>query len=253
MFRGAKSDIGIRQFLSHMSSQQDLYGLSRREFIKQMKMAVGGEAYDFLQGLTASDKVTVEQIYKHMLDRFDNRMPPEKAKSRLQALKVTRSDTLVKLMGRILKLIQQASEAYPLSYRQTYVDYHGPQFLINALPTLARNFAMQKLVQLQQRCQTPIPSLADFEEELTQHSQFINEDIAENATAHRAVGSLYATHQSETGMDYYDPQPEGQRSQIHDQGRNYNRRRPGPPGKRSSWQRQTGEESQDGPWDQDWE
>ena len=191
MFRGAKQpDLSIRQFLANMTALQETYGLSEREFLNQMRKAVGGQAYDFVEGHLAEGKCSVRQLYNYLLTRFDRAIPPEAAKKKLQALTAKRTDNLVRLLGNILHLIQQASQAVPPDFRQTYMDSEGAECVIRSLPVLSRNFARQKLVELQQTCDTPIPSFGTFAEVLTQHQQFINEDIEANASGYRIVNSL---------------------------------------------------------------
>ena len=259
MFTGEKlGDLSIRQFLGNLTDLQETYFLSQKEFLSQLSKAVGGQAYDFVQGYLAAGNCSVRQLYRNLLARFDNTIPPEKAKQKLEKLRARRSDNLVRLLGDILQLTQQASQAVPPKHRKTYRDDLGAQTIINALPVLSKNFAREKLVQLQEECKTQIPSFSDLAEVLSRHSQFINEDIAENATGYPAVGSLHATQQAEVNIQDYDRQPYERDRKTQNRRRSHNRRQFNPQEGFSGWQRQVMEddpceESQEGPWDREWE
>ena len=179
--RGGKTgDLSVRQFLSNMTSLQDMYKLSEKEFLAQLMRSCSGIAYDFLIGHLQEGSCNTRQAYQYLLARFDRSLAPEAAKAKLHSLRATKQDDLMKLIGGILQLVTQASLGVPKAFRKLFMDSEANDAIIRALPTQSKNFAQSKLVDLQSSTEAEIPTFHSLAEVLTRHSKMINEDLAAN-------------------------------------------------------------------------
>lgn len=180
MFRGKRhGGVTIKEFLKNMTMLQNNYKLSRQEFKMQMLRATSGIAHDFLAPYVDEETTTVKQIYTFMIARFDNSPTPEEAKKRLYALKATKEDNLMKLIGTILELTNQAALAVPKSFRALFFDSEASESLIRCFPFRSSNFAQEKFIDL--RASTGnVPNFHEFTDILSRHSEMINKDIFTN-------------------------------------------------------------------------
>ena len=181
MFKGrGHQDLSIKEFLTNMNVLQATYKLSVGEFKKQLLKGTSAEAHQFLSGYVEDENVTVRQIYTYLLARFDKSLPPEEAKEKLYALRATKKDNLMKLIGTILHYVNQAAVAIPKNFRKLFVDSESCEAIIRSLPSNSQDFAQTKLVDLQTSLAEQVPPFHEFAEILTRHTRMINQDIRKN-------------------------------------------------------------------------
>jgi hypothetical protein len=182
-FRGFPKDgyLNIIEFLTVLRNAQEQCKLSMKEFIDKMILSSTGEAHEIISYCQEQGE-SVPDIYHNLIMRFDDRLPIEEAKSRLQSFKGTKSMNLAKVESQIMIYANRASSQYPIGVSRTaFYNLEACQALIKSLPIHAQNIATTAYNSLTAKLQMA-PTYSIFTRALNSHRAIIDKDLKQNGT-----------------------------------------------------------------------
>ncbi len=142
-FNGARDGLSIVEYLHNLNQVQEQCHLSLDEFYKAMLASTTGAPYIYIMG-AAKNNEDPANIYHNLLLRYDKRLHPEEARTRLYAYKIPKGTSLAQAESHIHELAEQATSSLPEGPARTIACNHEEvQALFRALPaqssTLVRN------------------------------------------------------------------------------------------------------------------
>lgn len=124
----------IMEFLNTCSDFQNIYHLSKQEFLMYMKNSTTGAVYEYIDCLINS-QASCAEIYRSLFSAYNKTLNPADSATKLNNFKIYKNSNLDRVTQSIMILASRASKLMPKGpARQQYSDMVSFQTLIRALP-----------------------------------------------------------------------------------------------------------------------
>jgi hypothetical protein len=175
----------LEEYLETLNRAQRHELLSRSEFEDFLLQTSTGSPHQLIFSWLRKGQ-SIEQIYKALSLNFDKRLHPEEAKSKLNALKAAKNQTLAMIESTIMKLAQRASELIPAGpSREQVYEIEAGTALLRSLPPTSLTLATNTYQSLSAKLGR-VPEFGELIQALDRYTISINSDIAANGQQAKA-------------------------------------------------------------------
>ena len=172
-FSGDSKGCSIVQFLKSMNTAQKRIRVSKNEFQDYLLRNSTGIAYDYIESMIDGD-VSLDELYKSLMKKFDNRTKPNDARKQLLNYKAPPNATLNQIETDLMNLGQRARTIYTKGESRDFsYNYECCQSLLRVLPEAVQPLAMSALHRITRQTGKQ-PTFNELSAELHQEEDVID-------------------------------------------------------------------------------
>ena len=191
--------IALTEFLRNLNMAQEKVVCSEREFKEYILRCTTGIVFEDLATIVDGGG-TIEDMYDNLINNYDTRKPPSKAKEELEQYKPAPNATLQAVKSKIMSLGQRAKLMYAEKARTDSYNFDTVHALLRSLPKASYQRGFETYTQLTQELDA-MPTFKQFTDALTPQQPVI--DLNYKLEGSKRVATTEISRQGKT----FNPNP----------------------------------------------